>query len=48
MRRIPWLWTAAYSPRRNAFCRTLARGALYARDLVRYLALLDHTPFTSI
>ena len=48
MRRIPWLWTAAYSTRRNAFCRTWARCALYAKDLIRYLAALDHTPFTSI
>ena len=48
MRRIPWLWTAAYSPGRNAVWRALARCTLYARDLIRHLALLDHTPFTSI
>lgn len=45
MNRVPALWAAAYSPRRSAPVRAVARQLVRLRCLLRALALADHTYF---
>ncbi|MFJ9123595.1 hypothetical protein ACIRJS_05900 [Streptomyces sp. NPDC102340] len=45
MNRVPALWATAYSPRRSAPARAVARQLVRLRCLLRALALADHTYF---
>ncbi|MFG2001202.1 hypothetical protein ACGFNU_18855 [Spirillospora sp. NPDC048911] len=47
MNRVPFLWSAAYGPRRSPVTRYAARTALKLKAFVQDLARADHTPFAS-